>query len=150
MEEREQSITSLYYNYKKTSDEKLRDYLTRYKIVVLKDNGIGSVYGYYPLNEESIGQISSRLRGISLNFDATETEDSPIEGLTEWKTVKYLVKSTSHMFVKADIGEIFDQIHWEDLFYNTTFKAILFDPTNHTTVPDTNGEHFIMSVKLLR
>lgn len=144
MEERKQSITSLYYNYKKTSDEKLRDYLTRYKIVVQKKKGL------FALNEESIAKLSDRLRGISLNFDATETENTPIEGLTEWKTVKYLVKSTSSFFVKADIGEIFDQIHWEDLFYKTTFKAILFDPTNHETVPDTQGEHFIMSVTLLK
>lgn len=144
----EQSITGLYYRYNKTSDENIRDYLTRYKIVILK--GVGPSYGYYALNDESIGKLSSRLRGISLNFDATETEKEPIEGLTEWKTVKYLVKSTSRFFVKADIGEIFDQIHWEDLFYKNTFKAILFDPTNHETVPDTQGEHFIMSVKLLR
>lgn len=142
--EPEQSITGLYYRYKKTSDENLRDYLTRYKIIVEKKKG------YFALNEESIAKISDRLRGISLNFDATETEKEPIEGLVEWKTVKFLVKSTSRFFVKADIGEIFDQIHWEDLFYKNTFKAILFDPTNHVTVPDTEGEHFVMSVKLFK
>lgn len=142
----QQSISGLYYNYGSTSDEKLREYLTRYKIVLKKKNG------YYPLAESAIEIISQKLRKCGMNFDSEtmKTEDQPIEGLTEWKTVEYLVKSTSRFFLKIDIGEIFDQIHWEDLMLKNSFKAILFSTDNYTTLPNTEGEHFLISVKLLR
>jgi hypothetical protein len=145
------AISGLYYRYGKVSDEKLRDYLTRYKIVVEKNNGVGSVHGYYSLADSAIAVISDKLRKVGFNMDeeTMKTEDQPIEGLTEWKTIKYLVKSTSRFTLKVDIGEIFDQIHWEDLFYKNTFKAILFSSENYMELPDTQGEHFVLTVKLL-
>lgn len=147
----EKSISGLYYRYGKVSDEKLRDYLTRYKIVIEKNNGVGTLHGYYPLADSAIAIISEKLRKIGFNMDeeTIKTEDQPIDGLTEWKTIKYLVKSTSRFTLKVDIGEIFDQINFEDLFYNNTFKAILFSTNDYTELPDTQGEHFILTAKLL-
>lgn len=149
---KEKSISGLYYRYGKRSDENIKDYLTRYKIVIEKNNGVGTKHGYYPLADSAITIISEKLRKIGFNMDEETmlTEDQPIENLTEWKTFKYLVKSTSRFSLKVDIGEIFDQIHWEDLFYKNTFKAILFSTDNYTELPDTEGEHFILTAKLLK
>lgn len=140
------SVSGLYYRYGKVSDEKLREYLTYYKIVIEKNGK------YYPLADSAIAVISEKLRKIGFNMDEEtfKTEDQPIEGLTEWKSFKYLVKSTSRFSLKVDIGEIFDQIHWEDLFYSTTFKAILFSSSNYTELPDTQGEHFMLTATLLK
>lgn len=152
MEEQEISVSGLYYRYKKTSDEKIREYLSQYKIVIEKNNGIGTLHGNYPLTESAMTRIGQILRTKGFNFDeeASRTEDQPMEGLTEWKTFKYLVKSNSRFTLNVDIGEIFDQIHWEDLFYPNTFKAILFSTKEYTELPDTQGEHFILTAKLLK
>lgn len=152
MENKETSISGLYFRYGKVTDEKLREYLTRYKIVIEKNNGVGTLHGYYPLAESAIAKISEKLRKVGFNMDEEtyKMEDQPIEGLTEWKTFRYLVKSTSRFSLKVDIGEIFDQIDWRDLFYESEFKAILFSSSNYQELPDTQGEHFILTAKLLK
>lgn len=95
-----------------------------------------------------MNKILEKPRNVSLTFDATETSDTPIEGLKEFKKIKYLVKSTSRFFLKPDIGEIFDQIHFRDLWSNN-IKAIVFDGNAYDCLPDTDGEHFIMTATLL-
>lgn len=142
------SISGLYYRYKKTSDDNIRKHLSNIKIVILGNKGIGTIQGYYPLSEESMVKILEKPRNISLSFDATETSDTPIENLKEYKTIKYLVKSTSRFFLKPDIGEIFDQIEYIDLF-DSKIKAIQYISDEYQTLPDTDGEHFIMVAKLL-
>lgn len=140
------SIQGLYYRYKNTSDDDIRKYLKKIKIVKLENKGVGSVFGYYPLNKKSIDKISKKPRNVSLTFDATDTDDKPLKNLTEFKTVTYLVQSTSRFFLKPDIGEIFDQIEWRDL---DDIKAICFN-TDSETLDDTQGEHFLMTVTLLK
>lgn len=149
MKEKELSISGLYYRYKKTSDEDIRKYLKDIKIVILQNKGVGTIQGYYPLSDESIVKILNEPRNISLSFDATETSNVCIENLKEYKTIKYLVKSTSRFFLKPDIGEIFDQIYFTDLF-DSKIKAIQFLSNPYETLPDTDGEHFIMEAKLLK
>lgn len=142
------SISGLYYRYKKTDDTKIREVLSKVKIVVEQNKGVGTLHGYYPLNEVSMTKILEKPRNISLSFDATETENTPLEGLKEWKKVRFLVKSTSRFFLKPDIGEIIDQIYYRDLFYDT-IKAIQYIPDAYQVLDDTDGEHFIMIAKLL-
>ncbi len=142
MENKEMSISGLYYRYKKTSDDDIRKYLGKIKIVILKKGG------YYPLNEKSLAKIIEKPRNVSLSFDATETSKEPIENLVEYKTIKYLVKSTSRFFLKPDVGEIFDQINFRDLFDNK-IKAIEYISDSYITLDDTSGEHFILEAKLL-
>ncbi len=149
MEDKEKSISGLYYRYKTTSDEKIREVLSKTKIVIAENKGIGTLQGYYTLNKESMAKILDRPRNISLSFDATQTENKPLKGLKEWKTIKYLVKSTSRFFLKPDIGEIIDQIDFRDLFFNTKIKAIQYIPSAYQELEDTSGEHFIMVAKLL-
>lgn len=146
--EKEISISGLYYRYKKTSDDDIREHLGNIKIVVLQNKGVGTIQGYYPLSKESMNKIIEKPRNISLSFDATETEDTCIVNLKEYKTIRYLVKSTSRFFLKPDVGEIFDQIHYRDLMDNK-IKAIQYLSDAYETLPDTDGEHFVMEAKLL-
>jgi hypothetical protein len=68
--------------------------------------------------------------------------------LKEYKTIRYLVKSSSRFFLKPDVGEIFDQIHFTDL-YDSKIKAIQYLSDIYEPVLDTEGEHYIMEAKLL-
>lgn len=120
-------LSQLYYRYGKTSDEDIRRYLSNIKIVVREHKGIGSLYGYYPLNKESIDKILENPRNVSLTFDATIT-------------------SSSRFFLKPDIGEVFDQIDFHDLF-GDKIKAICVDE-GYETLPGTEGEHFLMIATL--
>jgi len=146
--EKELSISGLYYRYKKVSDEKIQNLLTKIKIVKKEHKGVGSTFGYYPLNKESIKKISAKPRNVSLTFDATETENKPIEDLLESLTITFLVKSTSRFFLKPDVGEIFDQIKYDDL-NDVRLKAICLNE-GYETLDDTEGEHFLMTATLLK
>lgn len=140
-----QTVSGLYYRYGKTTDDDIRELLKKIKIVVPQNKGIGSIHGYYPLDEEAMKKIIEKPRKVSLTFDAITTADKPVLDLQEMKRITYLVKSTSRFFLKPDIGEILDQIHHQDL---RKVKAIVFT-TDNETLPDTDGEHFLMTATLL-
>ena len=141
-------IPGLYYKYKNRSDEEIQKYLERVNIVIAQHKGIGTEFGYYPLNKKSMDKIIKEPRRVSLSFDATETSKTPIKDLKEYKKIKYLVKSSSRFFLKPDIGEIIDQLVYDD-YLNSDIKAICFDPKDYETLPGTDGEHFIMTATLL-
>lgn len=145
--EKELSIAGLYYRYKKTTDDEIREQLSKIKLVKKQHKGVNSVYGYYPVSEVAMQKILEKPRNVSLTFDATETADAPIEGLTELKTITYLVKSTSRFFLKPDVGEIFDQINYHDLL-GDKIKAICYNEDSDT-LEGTDGEHFLMTATLL-
>lgn len=146
--EKDVSISGLYYNYKKISDEDIRKYLEKIDIVIAQNKGIGTMQGYYPLSEYSMAKIMEKPRNVSLSFDATETSDICHLNLEVYKTIKYLVKSTSRFFLKPDIGEIFDQIPFRDLLTDK-IKAIEYLDGEYVTLPNTQGEHFILEANLL-
>jgi hypothetical protein len=141
------SISGLYYRYKHNHDEQIREFLKRIIIVRLQNKGVGSVQGYYPLHEDSLKKIKANPRGQSLTFDAEKTSDKLITGLVEYKKIVYLVKSSSRFFLKPDIGEVFDAINYHDL-HGDTIKAIVIHDGS-VTLPDTDGEHFLMNATLL-
>ncbi len=141
------SIQGLYYRYKKTTDEEIREQLSKIKLVKKQHKGVNSIFGYYPMSDIAMAKILEKPRNVSLTFDATETADVPLEGLTELKTITYLVKSTSRFFLKPDIGEIIDQIHYRDLL-DGKIKAICYNDGSDT-LDDTDGEHFLMTATLL-
>jgi hypothetical protein len=142
------SISGLYYRYGRTSDEQIRDFLGRLKIVILGNKGIGTIQGYYPLSEGFLGRILENPRGVSITFDSPETGEDYEDRLEKYKTVKYLVKSSSRFFLKPDIGEVFDQIPLTDLL-SSKLSAIEIVSDVCELLPDTEGEHFIMVVNLL-
>lgn len=136
------SIAGLYYRYKKTSDERLKEFLSR--ILIVKENANSE---FCKINESGMKKMIEKPRGISLTFDAAEIEKTPVVGLKKWKTITYLVKSSSRFFLKPDIGEIFDQIDFDDL-HGSKLKAICVNE-DYQTLDETEGEHFLMTATLL-
>ena len=134
-------IQQLYYRYKQTDDSDIKKYLAKIMVVHKKNNT------YYPLDKKSMKFLKSKPRANSLTFDATTVTDTPISNLQKFKTITYLVKSSSRFFLKPDIGEIFDQIEFDDLHGNK-LKAICFNG-GHRLLDGTQGEHFLMKVDLL-
>jgi len=140
-------LCRLYYRYKKTEDKEIRDYLKTIKIVKMEKQAGGTVTKYYPLNAVSMKKIKGKPRQVSLTFDAEKITPRAISGYEEYKTVTYLCKSTSRFFLKPDIGEIFDAIDFHDLM-GGDFDAICFK-SGYETLPNTDGEHHIMTATLL-
>jgi len=141
-------ISGLYYRYKRVEDDEIRKVLKQVKLVKKEHKGVGSVYGYYPLNATAMKKIIEKPRNISLTFDATNTIKTPIMGLEEYKSIVFLVKSTSRFFLKPDIGEVFDQIDFNDLM-SVEFDAICVNLDDYETLDGTDGEHFLMTATLL-
>jgi len=146
-QEKIELLCHLYYRYKKTEDQEIRDYLKTIKIVKMEKQAGGTITKYYPLNAESMKKIKAKPRNVSLTFDAGKITPRAISGYEEYKTVTYLSKSTSRFFLKPDIGEIFDAIDFHDLM-GGDFDAICFN-TGYETLPNTDGEHHIMTATLL-
>lgn len=144
----EYTLSGLYYRYKKVDDDKIREYLNKIKIVKKEDKGVNTIFGYYPISEEHLNKMKEKPRNVSLTFDATETGDIPLTNLVVWKTIIFLVKSSSRFFLKPDIGEVFDQIKWHDLL-GDDIKGICVNLDAYETLPDTDGEHFLMEAEIL-
>jgi hypothetical protein len=141
------SLSKLYYNYKKTSDEDVREFLKKVKIVRKEHKGVGSVYGYYELSDAHLKKMLAKPRNISLTFDATNTKPKPLTKLKYGKSFYFLVKSSSRFFLKPDIAEVIDQIPYEDKYCSELLAICIED--GHDLIPDTEGEHFIMKATLL-
>jgi hypothetical protein len=148
MEKQPFSVSGLYYRYKKTSDDEIRKYLNNIMLVKVGNKGIDTVHGYYRMSDESLAKIIEKPRNVSLTFDANATGPECVKNLKPWKEITYLVKSSSRFFLKPDVGEIFDAIPYHDLL-SDRIKAICINLDDHELLPDTDGEHFLMSVFLL-
>ncbi len=146
--EQNKEIQQLYYRYKRRDDEEIRKDMEKMPIVKLMNKGVGTVQGYYPLNDACIAKISKKPRNVSLTFDVIDTADQPLTGLKVYKELTYLVKSSSRFFLKPDVGEIMDQIEFSDRWSNE-IKAICFLPDSYETLDGTDGEHFLMKALLL-
>ena len=147
MDEKISTLSRLYYRYKGKSDKDIRKSLDKVKIVKMEKHAGGKVTKYYPLNAASMKKIKEKPRNVSLTFDAPEVSQKAINGLEVYKTVTYLCKSSSRFFLKPDIGEIFDAIDFHDLL-GDEFDAICFHG-GYETLPNTDGEHHIMTATLL-
>jgi len=135
----------MYENYGKVSDEKIRELLTRIKLVRKTHKGIGSVFGYYQISEALLKDMVDRPRNVPFNMDDREMQDSLVTNLKPFKQVPFICKSTSRFFLKADIGEVFDQI---DPTHLDKIKGIDINLSSPQTIND-EGDHFLLSVTLL-
>ena len=143
----EYTLSGLYYRYMKTSDDDIRKYLETIKIVGLGNHGKGTVHGLYEISDELLEKVRKNPREISYQFEL-ELSDMLLEGLTPYKRIVFLVKSSSRFFLKPDIGEVFDAMHHHDLW---GLKAIRMESeSGEKCLPDTYGEHFLMVASLYK
>jgi hypothetical protein len=132
-------------NYKKTSCEDIVKHLERILIVQTTHKGVGSVYGYYAIDGNTLANIKKAPRGISHTFDFKPGEHVP--DLKEFKRITFLVKSSSRFFMKPDIGEIFDQMTEEDL---RETKAIETLHEEAVAIYCPEGDEFLVKAILLK
>jgi hypothetical protein len=149
-EQKETSLSALYYRYGKTEDEKIKDLLKKVKLVKKRQIGASGTYAYYPLTQVAMKKIIAKPRNVSLTFDATETTTKQIKGFVPYMEITFLVKSSSRFFLKPDVGEIIDQIPWEEFYHSPLdFQAICMHE-GYETLDGTEGEHFVMQATLLK
>jgi hypothetical protein len=142
------TVTKMYENYGKTSDENIREFLSKIKLVRKGHKGINSVFGYYQISEATLQKILGNPRGVAYNMDEIETQDTPLSNLKSFISIPFICKSSSRFFLKADIGEVFDQIETV-LIEQNKIKAIDISLGSYQEIDGTDGEHFLMSVILL-
>lgn len=128
----------LYKKYKSKNLDQIRNYLKTIKIVDKVNNK------YCPICDEKMEKILQKPRNISFTFDSQFNEDIELE-FTVFKTIPFLVKSSSRFFLKPDIGEVFDQIDESDI---NRISAIYVDSENNQVI-NSEGDHFLMEVVLL-
>src|ERR1044072_3081210 len=143
------TITEMYANYGKTTDEQIRLYLTHIKLVKKDHKVINTIFGYYPISDEYFQKIYCNPRDVSYHWDENPTQDKPFIGLKPFKDIFFICKSSSRFFLRADIGEVFDQIEPGFLEENE-IKAIDVTLSDYREIDDTEGEHFLMSITLLQ
>jgi len=132
----------LYKNYGKTPDKEIASIAKRIELVESK-NGVYTAY-----NRNTLKKIIKNPRGHSVNFDLNgEPNAKNMDHLTPFKTLQFLVKSSSRFFLKADLGEIVDQMTNED---KKSVKALRFVEGSNSVINGSEGEHFVMEVELLK
>lgn len=128
----------LYRRYNSKSLEQIRRYLKTIKIVEIKNGN------YFAISDDDMTKISEKPRNVAFTFEKHDTVDVELK-LTIFKTIPFLVKSSSRFFLKADIGEVFDQIDENDI---NQISAIYVDSDNYQVV-NSEGDHFLMKAVLL-
>jgi len=130
----------LYDNYMSVSDDDIRNHLKRIQIFK-KVNG-----SFFKINDTTLEKVLENPRNISLTYDADNIKETETKNLINVKKIKYLCKSTSRFFLKADIGEVFDQINPSEL---ENIIGICINNLYEGPIND-EGDHFIMNAWLLR
>jgi hypothetical protein len=152
-------IPRLYYSYGSCDKKRVQEILDSVMVVVAKtdikvpktDEVSGHVaqfsQRYYALNEKAADRMKKDPRGLSLTFHLTETVEEPEKDLVPYKHFKFLTKSTSRFFLKPDIGEVLDQLNFDD--FTDELAAICIED-GHELLDGTEGEHCVMTATLLK
>lgn len=135
-------IAQLYYRYEKRSNEELKNFLG--PIILLEKNEDK----FYALTIKSKEKILKSPRGYAINWGDLSKEENPIENYTIYKTITFLVKSSSRFCLKADIGEVVDQLEFDD-FHCSEIKGICVNK-DYKALEGTEGEHFLMTATLFK
>lgn len=142
------SIAKLYYQYGKTTDEEILNYLNR--IIIFRE--INGKFFKIPILEEislfnniSFRNISFRERALNM-LNITLNDEIFHNQLELVDIIPFLCKSVSGFIPRFNVGEIFDQI--SELNYNNITHIECFN--NYKTLNDTNSEHHIMMCKLYK
>lgn len=134
----EQIKAFLYGNYGKTTDPEIIEAFDRLIICKKTDEG------YREINMPS--RFRETPRGVSTNFN-DDLNDVELE-LEPVASIPYLVKSSSHLFLKADLGEVLDQAP-KSLMDNHEITGICIHD-DYYTLNDPSRSHFIMMATFLR
>jgi hypothetical protein len=146
----------LYANYGRTSDQEIRDLLTRQiKLVELSSRfeqplpeGASIIGGWYALSKKTLTRVVSGPRTFSYAFEFGQAGDYiDCKELKAFKALPFLVKSSSHMLLKPDIGEVIDQMSEEDKAVTT---AIFINRSNHFCLNTPNYDEFIVEATLYK
>lgn len=137
-------IAQLYYRYKQRTDKEAKQFLEGIMLLQGKNGK------FYSLNTKSKKDILNNIRTLSINFSSElKTNVLPQKKLVEYKKITFLVKSSSRFFLKADIGEVIDQLDFDD-FHCPEFKAICVNGDEYELLEGTEGEHFLMTATLYK
>ncbi len=136
-------LKTLHKKYGRTSDDEIRALLKRIKLVVLTSKGVGSRFGYYTFADGLMKRICKEPRGISHTWDS-KPGTFVKKPLKEFKSVRFLVKSSSPFFLKPDIGEVFDQMSDAD-----KKRAVAIYTYTDSECVNSNDGHFICTAILL-
>lgn len=141
----EEKITEkLYASYGRTSDAEIISLLGRINIVRVTHKGVGSEYGYYTIDDKTMEKILAKPRSVSHTWD--HAPNKLVRGLREFKSILFLVKSSSRFCLKPDIGEVFDAMSEEDKVRAVAIET-LTEPA--VVVPEcSNADHFICTAIL--
>jgi hypothetical protein len=100
------------------------------------------------MNSDLLDEVKKYPRNVALNFEPDRYSKIPADDLTSIKCINFLVQSSSRFFLKADVGEIIDQMDTNDQ-YDNRIKGIAIDTEFHSELSGTAGEHFLMIAHLL-
>lgn len=137
------SVSGLYYRYGRTEDAQLKEWLGKIQVCHLLP-APGRPLLPYPLVKQKL--IRSKPRNVSITFDAVDVVPEPLEFSQTGDTFAFLVKSTSRFFLKPDIGEVIDQLTYDQRMQvqHGMVAGIGIDISDYMVLPETDGEHFIM------
>lgn len=114
----EKKFKELKSSYGKTSSEDIRKFLERIHPLIKNEKG---ELCYLP--KEFLEKIKSDPRSVSFTWQNVPGEVYTQE-LILYKKIKVLIDSEFHLFVRPDVGEVFDSMTNEEL---QTTKAFWFD-----------------------
>lgn len=135
-------LKELFKNYGLSSNQEIVSLLDRVKLVKLTHNGIGTAYGYYEMGDVLLRKIKKEQRKCAFTHDWESGQY--IDDIKPYKVLIFLCESTSHMIVKPDIGEVFDQMTLVDRIECKAIDINVFDVTH------VSNSHFLCSVNLLK
>jgi hypothetical protein len=123
------SLTKVLKNYGKTSMEELQNLSKKIGILQVKKSAVNQ---YYEINMIAKEKLMNAPRSVSFNFDL----DPDLKN----EEIYFLIKSTSRFFIKADFGEVVDQMTQKQ---KRSIQYLCVDLDYHQQVNESNGEYFI-------
>lgn len=100
-----------------------------------------AVNQYYEINMIAKEKLMNAPRSVSFNFDLDPDLEKEINvNHLKNEEIYFLIKSTSRFFIKADFGEVVDQMTKKQ---KKSIQYLCVDLDYHQQVNEANGEYFI-------
>lgn len=131
--------------YGSTDLVEIQDLLIKCPPMQLTEKGIGSIYGYYTYDDQTMKVLAAGPRKVGLNLHEDAQVGQLNLNVSKWKTIQILNKSMSHMVLKVDVGEVYDAMSAEE---KKEAKGFIIEEGT-ATLYDESGD-FIVEVTLLK